>query len=426
MSDRCYVFIQLPRATQVVPCGRLRVEEQQGLTEGRFAYLPEYLARTDAVAIDPFELPLQKGTFTSTRLRGLFGAIRDASPDAWGRRVIEHALKVTELSEVQYLLNSPEDRAGALSFSRDEVPPAPVQRFNRTLQLAELLHVAELILDGLPVETVQQAHDALSPGTSLGGARPKAVIEDEAGLWIAKFPLRSDRWNVPVVEGAMLSLASRAGLRVAEHRIVQAGDRAVLLVKRFDRERITEGWLRSRMVSALTVLRADEAVAHHLVGQGTLADEVVSDRLRWSYPALADELRRWSDDGERDRRELFGRIAFNALISNADDHPRNHALIAPGAKWRLSPAYDLTPTPSSSQERRLAMTIGLHGVAATRVNLLSAAGRFALSEEAANAEIDRIKTVIATHWESEVRAAGGSEADVRAVAPAFDYPGFEY
>lgn len=411
MTDRCFVFIQLPQTLETVPCGRVRVDDERGVWNGRFAYLPEYLDRSDAVAIDPFELPLKKGTFNTTRLRGVFGAIRDAAPDAWGRRVIEHSLRSGELSEVQYLLNSPEDRAGALSFSRDETPPAPIQRFNRTIQLPELIAVAENIVAGIPMETIRQAHDALSPGTSLGGARPKVVVEDHGALWIAKFPLKTDRWNSPVVEAAMLSLATRAGLRVATHRVEQVGEKRVLLVKRFDREKVDNGWTRARMVSGLTVLKADDAV---------------SDRLRWSYPELADELGRWSADAHADRVELFGRVAFNALISNSDDHPRNHAFIAPSSGWRLSPAYDLTPSPSVSQERRLAMTVGRHGVAATRANLLTVASRFDLHEEEASAHIDALKETVAQFWEHEVRRHGGTDADVNAIAPAFDYPGFEY
>lgn len=410
-DDRCYVFIQLPGSLEVVPCGRLRTEEQLGVPAARFAYLPDYLSRTDAVAVDPFELPLKRGTFTTTRLKGMFGALRDASPDAWGRRVIEHSLRVSELSELQYLLNSPEDRIGALSFSRDEQPPAPVQRFNRALQLATLIQLAEQIVAGVPPEELVQSADLLSPGTSLGGARPKNVVEDDAGLWVAKFPLKTDRWNAPVVEAAMLSLGARAGLRVAEHRLERVGQRDVLLVKRFDREHTAAGYFRSRMVSGLTVLQAEEGA---------------SDRLAWSYPRLAEELGRWCRDARDDRHELYRRMAFNALISNADDHPRNHALLAPARDWHLSPAYDLTPSPGVSQERRLAMQIGEKGVAATRTNLLSVARRFDFTVEEATAEIDRIKDCVRTHWEAEVRKYGGTDAEVATIASAFDYPGFEY
>lgn len=411
MSDECFVFIQLPRSADVVPCARVRTEVRDRIASGQFAYLKEYLERADAVAIDPFELPLHKGIFRTTKLRGVFGAVRDASPDAWGRRLIEHSLNVGEMSEVQYLLNSPEDRAGALSFSRDRVPPAPLQAFNRTIHLAELIEIAHEVLAGIPAETVRQAHSLLQPGTSLGGARPKAVVEDDGALWVAKFPLEKDRWNTPVVEAAMLSLARRAGLHVADHRIQRVGDKSVLLVKRFDREASAGHWLRSRMVSGLTVLTADDSI---------------TDRHRWSYPLLAEQLGRWTSDPRRARLELFSRIAFNALISNTDDHPRNHALIAPAQDWHLSPAYDLTPSPSHSHERRLAMSIWKDSTAATRENLLSTAPTFELDEHEAREVIDRIKDTVSTRWELEVREHGGTDADVNAIASAFDYPGFEY
>ena len=271
--------------------------------------------------------------------------------------------------------------------------------------------LAELILEGASPETIAQSAELLSPGTSLGGARPKTVVEDDAGLWVAKFPMKTDRWNSPVVEAAMLSLGARAGLRVAEHRVERVGAKDVLLVKRFDRERVPGGYLRMRMVSGLTVLQAEDQA---------------SDRLAWSYPRLADELGRWCDDARPHRQELFRRIVFNALISNSDDHPRNHALIAPAAGWHLSPAYDLTPSPSVSQERRLAMQIGTKGVAATRENLLTAAERFAFTPAEANEEIDRLKVCVHTHWEQEVRKHGGTDTEIATIANAFEYPGFEY
>lgn len=410
-ADRCHVFIHLPGALDPVACGRLRVEEKLGVVAGKFTYLAEYLERAEAVALDPYELPLQKGTFTTTRLRGMFGALRDASPDAWGRRVIEHALRAGELSELEYLLHSPEDRVGAVSFSVTERPPVRAHPFNQRLQLEQLLQLADQVLEGVSPEVIAQSADLLSPGTSLGGARPKNVVEDAEGLWVAKFPMKQDRWNSPVVEAAMLSLAARAGVRVAEHRVERVGSRDVLLVKRFDRTRAAGGYLRSRMVSALTVLKSED---------------LVTERHAWSYPRLAEELGRWARDSRADRRELFRRMAFNALISNSDDHPRNHALIAPATQWELSPAYDLTPSPSASQERRLAMQAGDQGVAATRVNLLSQAARFELTVAEAGALIDEVKAVVADHWEAEVRAAGGTDADVAAIVSAFDYPGFEY
>ncbi len=197
----------------------------------------------------------------------------------------------------------------------------------------------------------------------MGGARPKVVVEDEHALWLAKFnEQKNDKWNHARVEHAMLTLARACGLTAAESKVVQIGDRDVLLVKRFDRAWTDAGYHRARMVSGLTLLQAEDS--HR-------------SRDRWSYILLAEELRRVSEDPKRDANEFFRRMCFNGLISNTDDHPRNHAVIAIGKPWRLSPAYDLTPSPLISIERRdLAMTCGDQGRIININNLLSQAARF--------------------------------------------------
>ena len=416
----CFVFIHLPSGEQVV-CGRFTQEAiAAGGWRGQFIYARSYRERRDAVSLDPFELPLQSGTFEVADDEGVFGALRDAAPDAWGRRVIEWRLGGGALaSEVDYLLHSPEDRAGALAFSRKHEPPLPVQRFNRVLDLEKLLTLAEQIDAGEPSPRdstpARQIAQLIDPGTSMGGARPKNVVETEGLLWLAKFPMKGDRWDVPVVEAAMLDLARASGINSAEHRLVTAGGQRILLVKRFDRAPAAQGeggLRRFRMVSAKTVLRAEESVLR---------------RERWSYLLLADELQRWTADPAADRRELFLRMVFNALISNLDDHPRNHALIAPGNEWRLSPAYDLTPSPTRSLERRdLALDVGRRGRWANRANLLSECGRFGFGEREAGKVIDRMKAVVARRWGALVTRHGGTAKDLAAIAPAFDYPGFEY
>jgi len=403
----CYVYIQLPQSLEVVTCGRF---EQQGEV-GRFVYGRSYLANPRAVELEKFEMPLRPGTFETARLGGIFGALRDSSPDAWGRRVIERQLGRGGLSEVDFLLHSPEDRVGALSFGRSATPPAPVHRFNRVLHLKLLLEEAERIEKDLPLSE-GQVSDLVNPGSSMGGARPKNVVEDEEGLWVAKFPSRGDRWNNAAVECAMLRLAAECGLRTAFGKVTHVGGHPVLLVRRFDRQRVEGGYLRHRMVSALTVLRSDEDP---------------QERSKWSYILLADELKRWVANPTEDLRELFSRMVFNALISNIDDHPRNHALIAGGADWSLSPAYDLTPMPQASTERDLAMEVGsAQHRRANRKNLLSECGRFRLSKEEATQLIDRMKAHVSARWREVVRECGGSEADVKAIERAFDYEGFEY
>lgn len=417
--DECFVYLQMPGTLEVVTCGRfVRETTRGGGSVGRFVYGRVYRARADAVPLDPFHLPITSTVRETARLGGVFGALRDAAPDAWGRRVIERITGRQDLGEVDFLLESPQDRAGALSFGRGPVPPGPLRQYNRVVQLAELRSAAALLEEDRPGEPIpEQILDLLEPGSSLGGARPKNVVEDGDGLWIAKFPARGDRWSNAPVEAAMLSLAGRCGIRVPETRVEPVGSEAVLLVKRFDRERTggeddEAGYLRHRMVSALTVLDAEESP---------------TDRTGWSYVLLSDELQRWSSRPRPDRLELFRRVVFNALISNVDDHPRNHAFIAPGREWRLAPAYDLTPNPRQGlEERRLAMECGRFGRVARRDNLLSQSVRFGLHADEANAVIDEMKVVVARHWREEVLRKGGSERDCRVVEPAFHYPGFEY
>ncbi|MCM2345632.1 MAG: HipA domain-containing protein [Acidovorax soli] len=405
-SERqAYVYIQLPGTLETVPAALLKVQTlPDGTQIGRFRYGDRYLQRPDAVALDPFRLPLARTVFEFTQLKGIPGAVRDASPDAWGRRVIEHTLQrsAADLQEIDYLLHGPQDGAGCLSFGLKVDPPAPRRTYNRTHQLAELIAATQAIEDGRPVA----AHllEQLDPGTSMGGARPKATIEDAQSLWLGKFPARDDRFNLQRVEFATLDLARRCGLNVAQARLQAVGASDVLMVQRFDREHTNQGYLRFGLVSGLTVLDCGDS---HL------------DRERWSYPLLADNLRRWSDKPEADCTELFRRMVFNAAVTNNDDHPRNHALLHRQKGWRLSPAYDLVPSPVVSLERRdLALSIGDHGRTASIYNLISQAGRFGLSVADARAEINRLVDVV-RHWRESFFACGVSAKDIDHVAPAF-------
>ena len=243
----------------------------------------------------------------------------------------------------------------------------------------------------------------------MGGARPKAVVEDDGALWLAKFSRSDDRWNQPRVEAGMLALAAECGVNAAQGRLRSVGDKDVLLVRRFDRERAEHGYRRARMVSALTLLRADESV---------------TARSQWAYPLLADEVRRASAAPRNDLRELFTRMCFNAATSNLDDHPRNHAMVAWGRHWRLSPAYDLVPSPVLAQERRdLAMICGEFGRFANRDNLVTASGRFLLSAADAEMIFDRVLRTVRARWQPVLKSAGVTSDDCDAVASAFAYSG---
>jgi serine/threonine-protein kinase HipA len=417
-ATECFVYMTLPGATEAVPAGRFAVDaSRQGVTTGRFVYGRSYLARPNAVEIDPVELKLSSRTYETVLMKGMFGALRDAAPDYWGRRVIEKHAGLPDLSELDYLLNSPDDRAGALGFGLGAAPPAPTRRFNRTIDLERLQFLADaLIRDQAPASTedaasLAQTEDLLLVGTSMGGARPKVVVEDDDGLWLAKFNRPDDKWNMARVEHAMLTLGRSCGLTTAESRVVPIGNCEALLVKRFDRHKTPAGYLRARMVSALTLLRADDDL---------------NSRDRWSYVLLAEELRRVSADPKRDAADLFRRMCFNALISNVDDHPRNHAIIALDRDWRLSPAYDLTPTSPIAIERRdLTMACGDLGRFANAANLKSQAARFLLSTDDSSRTVDEMYARVLSSWYEVSRGCGVSDPDCERIAGAFVYAGFK-
>jgi serine/threonine-protein kinase HipA len=412
-NTECYVYITLPGETEAVTAGRFELtKDRRGNALGRFVYGKSYLARGDAVVIDPIELKLSGDTYETTRLNGVFGALRDAGPDYWGRRVIEKHAGIPQLGELDYLLNSADDRAGALGFGLGQTPPAPRRKFNKTLELAKLQEVAEALMreEDVGTEEAAQVQDLMLVGTSMGGARPKAVVEDNEGLWVAKFNRPDDRWNNTRVEHAMLELAKTCGISIASSRVEAVAGKDVLLVKRFDRTKTGKGYTRARMISGLTLLRADEAP---------------ESRERWSYVLMSEELRRVVKEPKKDAPELFRRMTFNALISNIDDHPRNHAVIAKERDWQLSPAYDLTPSPVIAQDRRdLAMEIGDQGRFANAKNLLSQHTRFLLEEEEAKRIVSDMTDKVRSTWYDVVRAQGVSEKDAETIKSAFVYEGF--
>ena len=365
----CYVYITLPRETEFVVAARFTLAiDRQGIPMGKFAYGRSYLERENAVPIDPFELKLSNKTYTTTILNGVFGALRDASPDHWGRSIIDKHAGRAPLGEMDYLLYSLDDRAGALGFGSNREPPGPRRKFNRTMDLERLQKFADAILadEDLPEgPDSEQAQDLMLAGTSMGGARPKAVVEDGAGLWIAKFNRPDDKWNHARVEQAMLALARECGLRVSESKVTTIGGRDV------------------------------------------------------------EELRRLSSQPRIDGPELFRRMCFNALISNTDDHPRNHAVIAMDTEWKLSPAYDLIPSmPVSIERRDLALICGDMGRRARADNLLSQSARFLLGADDAEKIVDEMEQTVRDSWYDIARREGVTEKDCAKITSAFAYPGF--
>lgn len=405
------VFIHLPGETEAVPAGRLTMIEQ-GLQvqASTFAYGRRYVARSNALPVDPIALALMPGRNDEERVPAgglaMFGALRDATPDAWGRRVIENRLRAPPngLPESVYLDHAGPHRAGALDVRESPTSPPAGSVLPSVLDLRHLLDAAARVEEGEPVPSHLEVFFAGGP--SVGGARPKAVVTVDGGEWIAKFPARNDSFNIPLIERATLELAREAGLSVPRTRIETLKDeRQVMLIERFDREPLPRGMGRRHMVSALTLLALHE-----------------QDSPDSSYAAISDAMSLHGVSGQiaSDRNELFARMVFNILVSNDDDHLRNHAFLfdAKGGGWRLSPLYDVVPKPQVAQERMLHLSIGPQGRLARLDNALAGAGRFGLLRPDAARIIDRIVRAV-RRWRDIFEGLGVPARECDRVATAF-------
>lgn len=410
MAERT-VFIHLPGDTAAVPAGRLTMIEQ-GLQvqASTFAYGRRYVARANALPIDPVSLALAPDRNDDERVPAgglaMFGALRDATPDAWGRRVIENRLRAPPngLSESVYLDQAGPHRAGALDVREAPASPPATGALPTLLDMRHLLDAAARVEDGEPVPAHLEVFFAGGP--SVGGARPKAVVSADGGEWIAKFPAKLDPFNVPLVERATLELAREAGLEVPRTRLETLADgRQVMLIERFDREPLASGMGRRHMVSALTLLGLHEQASPDS-----------------SYAEIANAIGVHGVSGRitGDRRELFARMVFNILVSNDDDHLRNHAFVfdADGGGWRLSPLYDVVPKPQVAQERMLHLSVGPQGRLARLDNALAGAGRFGLRPPDAARIIERVVAAVRA-WREVFEGLGVPARECDRVASAF-------
>jgi serine/threonine-protein kinase HipA len=304
-----------------------------------FTYGRSYRERADAIPVYLPELPLEAGRIDPLNALSIAGCISDASPDAWGKRVILQTLvgrsakDTAELDTLTYLLESGSDRIGALDFQ--ESPEVYVPRTSKAT-LEELEQAARLIQERLPLSP--ELDQALLHGGSIGGARPKATLTDGDRHLIAKFSATDDPYPVVKGEFVAMTLARLVGLDVCEVSLTRVLDRDVLVIDRFDR---TSDGARRLMVSALTLFELDEMFARYA-----------------SYSELADIIRGRFTDPNETLSELFSRITFNILVGNNDDHARNHAAFWDGQSLSLTPAYDLCPGPRSGQVMQQLMGIG--------------------------------------------------------------------
>lgn len=392
--DEAYVWIWLPGAVEPVVAGRLSAHG--GLVP--FNYGKSYLERRDAIPIYLPELPLEAGQLALPPGLSMPGCIRDAVPDAWGRRVIlnrKFGVKATEtakpdLSELTFLLESGSDRIGALDFQSSPTVYEP--RATANARLEELIQSAQRVEQGIPL--TPELDQALLHGSSIGGARPKALIEDGAVKHVAKFSSSNDVYSVVKAEFIAMRLASMCGINAAPVALVRASGRDVLLIERFDRERTAAGWLRKSMVSALTMLALDEMMARYA-----------------SYQDFAEIVRHRFADAPATLRELFARIVFNILCGNTDDHARNHAAFWDGNMLTLTPAYDICPQARAGQEASQAMLISGNNRMSRIASCLEAAHHFLLSETQAVAIVEEQLRCIGENWLPVCEEAALSEAD---------------
>jgi serine/threonine-protein kinase HipA len=399
-ANEAFVWIWLPDETEPVVAGRLDAENGKVLFNYGKSYLGRINDKKQGMPIYEPELPLQTGALPLTPGLTMPGCIRDAAPDAWGRRVIINkvlGLKGTgtdtaELDELTYLLESGSDRIGALDFQRS--PSEYVPRAANNVGMDELVESAERVEKGIPLTA--KLDQALLHGSSIGGARPKALIQDQSKKYVAKFSSSTDLYNVVKAEFIAMRLAALARLDVAPVKLTKAANKDVLLIERFDRLAKGNEWTRKAMVSALTILSLDEMMARYA-----------------SYERLAEIIRHRFSDPKDTLKELFSRIVFNILCGNTDDHARNHAAFWNGKELKLTPAYDICPQGRTGNEASPAMLIADNHNLSQLKTCLATAHNFLLSAVDAHTIFEAQIAAIEKHWTNVCDEAELSEVDRR-------------
>ncbi len=353
-----YVHVQID-GTNVVAGKIQHVQERGGVDRFYFVYGRSYLNSENAFSIDPRQLPLSDKTFVFSELPLAF---QDNGPDDFGRFIYSRLNKGRPTSPLDYHLFNGSYGIGCLLFSNDKTITGRPASAPPISSLETLLNAVRNLEQQKPI--APDIEPMLNPASSLGGARPKALVVDENNaLWIAKFNRPNDIFNIAIAEYASMKTAESLGINVAEHNLISINDEHVFLSKRFDRiDR-----RRCHFLSAYTFMGANEARA--------------DDRMEvFSYPALAHMLKRISSSPNEDRKELFKRMIFNLIVGNRDDHLKNHGFIkdAHTPLYRLSPAYDVVPGANSNTH---AIGLGTAGALATIDNALSRIEAFGITEQ---------------------------------------------
>jgi serine/threonine-protein kinase HipA len=394
-----FVHARFPDGTTAV-IGRCRLRmERLDRNLGEFQYAASWLrnAQGRSFPLDPVNLPLSAETFVTTKRGGLFGALADTTPDRWGLRLMR-LTRPSPMSPGDLLLATGDERVGCLAFSQSPQPPPAAASFLPFGTLAQIADAFDRIVKG---EDADPKFVALyRAGASLGGVRPKAVVEHDGHLWIAKFQRHDDDIDQCAAEHASLRLAANCGIQAAQTQLVDVGGgRRALLVKRFDRSGAPGFSPTAHFISALSLLDLEET------------------SMEGSYAQIAGVLRQHGVAHPRDREELFRRMLFNVLCGNRDDHLKNHALLHDGTGWRLSPAFDVVPQ-TGIVEPVQAIAVGVLGAIPTIENCLSCCGEFGLSQEAVKAVASQMVERM-RNWRDVFRTLGVPAATIARLEQVF-------
>ncbi len=408
MEHEALIYVDLQGAPRLV--GRLWARMRKDRESATFEYDKGWLAHPERFSLEP-ALKLGPGPFHTSSGKPLFGAIGDSAPDRWGRVLMRRAERrraqlegqtPRTVREIDYLLLvDDEARQGALRFAENEGGPfladQTPNKIPPLIELPRLLSAAERVIEG--DERDEDLRLLLAPGSSLGGARPKASVHDRDGhLAIAKFPNKGDDVNTVVWECVALTLAEKAGIPVPAWRLESIAEKPVLLLRRFDRD----GRTRVPFLSAMSMLDARDNEAR-------------------SYLEFVDALRRHGAAAKQDMRGLWRRIVFSVLISNTDDHLRNHGFLWAGPDgWRLSPAYDLNPVPTDIKPRVLTTAIDMDDGTASLKLAYDVASYFELTPDQARAIAHEVGKAVEP-WRRHAASLGLSNPEIERMASAFEH-----
>jgi serine/threonine-protein kinase HipA len=410
MTDRAvYVYVDLDGDPELV--GTLHARFRKNRESATFTYDPSWLSHPSRFALEPALVLHDLSHHTHTG-QAMFGAFGDSAPDRWGRMLMRRAERQRAkaegrpprtLNEIDCLLGvNDETRQGALRFAEQIGGPFLAvtglgPRVPPLVELPALLAASNRIV--VDEDTEDDLRLLVAPGSSLGGSRPKASVRDhDNGLLIAKFPHPSDDADQPAWEALALRLASCAGINASKGRLETVADRSVLLLDRFDRV----GTRRIPFLSAMSLLGASDNESH-------------------SYLEIADALRQCSAAPSEDLVELWRRIVFSILISNVDDHLRNHGLLWEGpAGWRLAPAYDLNPTPTDIRPRVLSLAVDDQDQTASLDLALHVAAYFGITDKTARRIANEIGQAVAS-WRDEAQRLSIRGPEMDRMASAFEH-----